>query len=247
MEQLNLIEVCNTTSEDDGFLFDTARYDKDRGECRFPTLLPGSAYRYGCRCVGCYKFHSAYAKHRIKHGQASVMVCKVDGCNEPRRRVQGARYCEEHATGKDYKATGVAHHAGRPLISHECSFCAQVVDMLPTNRWKACRPCQDSNAGLLGSAWAHGATVDMVRSWIRRARCELCDRQLYLGKGKSGSQGFNIDHDHRCCGPGRSCGKCIRGLLCTTCNTGLGQLERLTRSVSLVELEAYIARNRPSY
>jgi hypothetical protein len=31
-----------------------------------------------------------------------------------------------------------------------------------------------------------------------------------------------IDHDHSCCLGRYSCGKCTRGLLCRTCNTGLG-------------------------
>lgn len=34
-----------------------------------------------------------------------------------------------------------------------------------------------------------------------------------------------VDHDHACCPAGGSCGKCVRGLLCYSCNLALGKLE----------------------
>lgn len=54
----------------------------------------------------------------------------------------------------------------------------------------------------------------------------------------------NIDHDHKCCPNIKSCGKCIRGLLCTSCNTFLGKIERhpgLIKSM-LIYIKKYVTK-----
>lgn len=51
--------------------------------------------------------------------------------------------------------------------------------------------------------------------------CAICRTESRRGRG-----GWCVDHDHACCPtPSRSCGKCIRGILCLTCNSSLGWLE----------------------
>lgn len=51
-----------------------------------------------------------------------------------------------------------------------------------------------------------------------------------------------VDHDHSCCPGNRSCGKCIRGILCRYCNSGIGYFKD---SITVIESAIhYIKENR---
>lgn len=36
---------------------------------------------------------------------------------------------------------------------------------------------------------------------------------------------LSVDHDHKCCSGIKTCGKCVRGLLCQSCNSFLGRVD----------------------
>lgn len=78
-----------------------------------------------------------------------------------------------------------------------------------------CKRC-DRNARLLRN---YGITVDQYDAMLAEQGgvCAIC-----AGASKDGPS-LHVDHDHACC-PGRkkSCGQCLRGLLCEDCNRVLG-------------------------
>lgn len=48
-----------------------------------------------------------------------------------------------------------------------------------------------------------------------------------------------VDHDHSCCSGVRTCGRCIRGLICRRCNSMLGfvddNVDRLRSAIAYIE------------
>jgi ribosomal protein S14 len=68
-------------------------------------------------------------------------------------------------------------------------------------------------------------------------RCAICGTHQDNLKKR-----LNLDHDHNCCPSESSCGNCIRGLLCSICNSAIGLLKD---SEEVIEMALnYIKTNR---
>ncbi len=69
---------------------------------------------------------------------------------------------------------------------------------------------------------SYGLTLDHFDRLLKAQAyaCGMCHEPFKEG------QRIHVDHDHACCKDKcRSCGKCVRGLLCHVCNIALGHIE----------------------
>ena len=106
---------------------------------------------------------------------------------------------------------------------------------------KAIRDAEMPDYSYMINLRRYGLTLESFAALLaaQDGKCKIC------GTTEPGGQGrWHVDHDHACCPRKSSCGKCIRGLLCTHCNIGIGNFadspEHLRAAASY--LEAHAAR-----
>lgn len=76
-------------------------------------------------------------------------------------------------------------------------------------RDNVCKPCAAERM----RAWKYGMDVPTLRELLKRG-CEAC----------GATDDLQVDHDHACCPGKKSCGACVRGVLCGGCNRALAHL-----------------------
>ena len=107
-------------------------------------------------------------------------------------------------------------------------------------RREYCRNWYSANRGRQRASdlkYKYGMTTDEYAAKLREqgGGCAVCGKTP-----EENGKDLAVDHDHSCCPGERSCGKCVRGLLCDTCNRGVGHFKDSTEL--LLAAVAYLRR-----
>lgn len=153
--------------------------------------------------------------------------CQFPDCVRPRKYRD---YCHSHYVQKK-SGKGM-----RPLRAHKvrppdpsglrrCGTCGKVKDLdefrpghSPEGKSYRCRDCD----GHARRRSRYGIEPEFYQALLAETggRCYIC------GDGEGDGPSLAIDHDHACCPGDRSCGRCIRGMLCIRCNSSLERVEQ---------------------
>ena len=182
-------------------------------------------------------------------------------CSLPLRRVNGRfkKRCSSCQTIFE-KSRSIQYEATRkskrnPIILElTCMTCGKALTKRKLGAIsKYCESCKETTTDSKGKKTKPQHVIDRSRKhhFKKHYGLTLDQREtlLQLQKGKCAicldletSDNFlQVDHDHSCCPSAKSCGKCIRGLICPRCNRGLGMMNDNAELAS--KLVRYIKEN----
>lgn len=153
-----------------------------------------------------------YARERQRIAQQNydykMKPCVTEGCLKKTSSETG--YCAQHK--RQMKVAGTTWAKGKRPNLGTC-----LVDKCETPTFNPGQICKLHRS----RARMYSLTDEQIIAMLHDAECAICARVDDL----------NIDHDHACCPGEQSCGKCVRGILCRSCNTALGYAKDSTETL----------------
>lgn len=200
--------------------------------CLWPDHAATTGYSRGCRCERCLDARRGQTV-RAKSG-----MCNIEGCDN--RRMKGRSYCIEHVPLAPERKR-------RTKAEATCELCGTLHGWYESNLEWNIRPdlqdlyrrtCKDCRGGYMGAIQNHSLDTTLALRLISATHCELCHQRF---GAKSGRRKSIVDHDHECCRGVASCGRCVRGIVCHTCNGRLGVVDLILNDNALDDVLNYIA------
>ena len=198
----------------------------------------------------------------VKRKGRFKVLTPCDNCREENRKGRNMRLAarrKERGVNPHNNAAGIRYPDKSAQTKAVCDFCHE--PFIKTKRQSgrlACAKClplkeeekrKKNIARVLAIYWKDPQAAKRRRlantlkhmglsiEWYdaQPKECAIC------GTNDPGKQGWCLDHDHNCCGYGvrQGCVKCIRGLLCSNCNAGIGffndDIDRLLSAVAYLK------------
>lgn len=88
---------------------------------------------------------------------------------------------------------------------------------------RGCKVCNNASRRRV----MYGTEPEDIRRMLEEQQncCLICEVEFTAERPP------HVDHDHSCCPGKKSCGDCVRGLLCNNCNNGLGRFKDSVKSL----------------
>jgi hypothetical protein len=187
--------------------------------------------RTECRC-GCGG-RARYAYAPGHNPQIDCIRCGKKFTPRGTKHEQKCSQCRRHVRsgGPKERNSRLAHNreqqAKAPEGKRWCAGCeryraikffGQYREKGVQKRYSRCKPCfrEQGRASMLTKKYNITAAEYEAIKDFQGGKCAICQ------KATGASRSLAVDHDHSCCPSGGSCGKCVRGTLCSTCNKLLG-------------------------
>lgn len=163
----------------------------------------------------------------------SLKTCSISDCSED---VHSRGWCSVHYIRwwKFGDPLGRAVPMVEDPMVCRCCNTPRPLANFPTVKTSGSRTATRRTCTRCRSVSRYGLTAATYEAMLveQGYRCAICPAS------PGSEEVFHVDHDHACCPGPRSCGACIRGLLCSRCNLGLGCFrddpDRLLRAASYV-------------
>ncbi len=160
-------------------------------------------------------------------------ICSVDGCD---RIVSTRGWCDTHYTR--WKRYGTVD-ADRPVqykfkgeIPEGLNWCGRCQTLKPVDEFKPSKHTKSGLTGRCATCVVDGFliltyNITLADYWVmfekQNGVCATCHQPETSVDPRYGKVlRLAVDHDHTCCPGSKSCGECVRGLLCSSCNRTLG-------------------------
>jgi hypothetical protein len=189
-----------------------------------------------------------------RHYREVVSVCLIDGCGKSYYR---ERLCSSHWRNKRLTGDPTIQAPWSPVwkttTGPDGRLCRRCGNRKPATLdffyispigagglRTVCIECALTRGRIDGLKSKYGIDAVQYDSMLIAQGC-VCAMCGSSDPGR-GLRHFSVDHDHGCCPGYKSCGKCLRGLICRMCNTALGRFEKHRENASQY-LVSYYRKN----